>query len=100
MKRKVYFDTCLWNRLGDRQNLEMRRVSYRFLNRACARHEVLVSPLVLEEIAETPDPIERAIILRQLWGIRPTLVAGTRRARRLAAEIRVEGGFGERMVDD
>lgn len=100
MKRKLYLETSFWNRLGDRENLEMRRLSYRFLNRSCARHDVLVSPLVLEEVGDTPDPEERTIILRQLRGTRPTMVANSRRARVLAAEIRAEGGFGERMLDD
>ncbi|MBI2931798.1 MAG: hypothetical protein HYY16_09115 [Planctomycetes bacterium] len=100
MTRKLYCDTAFWNRLGDRVNLEMRRLTYRFLNRVCARHEVLVSPLVLEEIAETPDPEERTIILRQLRGMRPTLVASSHKARVLAEEIRLEGVFGPRMLDD
>ena len=58
MKRRyrIYCDTSFWNRLGDRDDFSRRRLSYHFLNRACARHLVLVSSLVYQEVEILPIP--------------------------------------------
>lgn len=100
MRRRIYADTSVLNRLADRENLEMRRMTYRFLNRACAHHKILVSPLVLDEVNETPDPEERVVILRRLRALRPEIVGASGRARALGEEMRTVGGFGARMLDD
>jgi hypothetical protein len=102
MKRRyrIYLETSFWDRLGDRQNLEMRRITYRFLNRSCRIHDILVSPIVCHEIEETPDPQERTIIQRQLQGTRAEVVGENAKARRIAGQLLERGGFGERMLAD
>lgn len=102
MKRRhrIYLETSFFDRLGDQVNLEMRRTSYRFLNRACQGHQVLVSPIVCHEIEETPDPGERTIIQRQLQRARAEIVGENAKARRIARELLDSGGFGDRMLAD
>jgi hypothetical protein len=102
MKRRyrIYLETSFWDRLGDRENLEMRRMTYRFLNRACRGHHILVSPVACHEIEETPDPQERTIIQRQLQAARAEVVGENARARRIARQLLEAGAFGERMLAD
>lgn len=97
---RLYLDTSFWNRLADRQNFPMRRDTYHFLNRACARQEVLVSPLVIAEIQATPDPEERRIIERLLRKRRPERVGPQPRVGAIARALRDEGGWGMRMLVD
>jgi predicted nucleic acid-binding protein len=97
---RLYLDTSFWNRLGDLADMERRLASYRFLNRSCQDQTLLISPLVLDEIDETPEPRERVIILRQLQSNRPTVVSGRQRVARIALALREEGDFGERMLAD
>lgn len=97
---RLYLDTSFWDRLGDPQHPPERKTSYRFLNRACARHEVLISPLVIDEVRNTPDPVERRVIERQMRGVRPTIISGQQRAEEIADALRREGQFGDRMLAD
>jgi len=97
---RLYLDTAFWNRLADRENFHLRRTTYRFLNRACPRHEVLVSPLVVAEIQATPDPEERRIIERILRKQRPERTGWQPRAADIATALLDEGGWGPRMLVD
>jgi predicted nucleic acid-binding protein len=97
---RLYLDTSFWNRLADRQNFQMRRDSYHFLNRACAKHEILVSPLVVAEVQATPDPEERRIIERLLRRQRPVRLGYQPGIAAIARELRDAGGWGPRMIAD
>lgn len=97
---RLYLDTSFWNRLADRQNFRMRRDSYHFLNRSCARHVILVSPLVNCEVAATPDSEERRIIERLLRRQRPERLAYHHRIGAIAHALLEEGGWGSRMLVD
>lgn len=97
---RLYLDAAFWNRLGDPLHPPERRISYHFLNRACAHQDVLISPLVIEEVRNTPDPVERRVIERQLRGVRPTIISGQQRAEEIAEALRREGRFGDRMLAD
>ncbi len=97
---RLYLETSFWNRLADRDHLDMRRTTYRFLNRACRRHDVLISPFVIEEVRQAPDPEERRIVERQLRGTRPTIISGEQRARDMALALQEAGSFTDRMLAD
>ncbi len=97
---RLYLDTSLWNRLGDRESFAARRASFQFLNRACARHLILVSPLVIAEVGNTPDPQERKSIQRLLWAQRPVRLGGDSRAAGIADSLLKEGGFRPSMLVD
>jgi len=97
---RLYLDTSFWNRLPDRQNFQMRRDSYHFLNRACVRQEILVSPLVIAEVEETPDPEERRIIERMIRKQRPERLGPQPRVGTIARTLWQEGGWGKRMLVD
>lgn len=102
MKRRyrLYVDTSVWNRLGDRAAWLMRRESYRFLNRGCSGHDILVSPLVLEEIHDTPELAEKRTIERFLLRHRPDVISGQDWAESLANSLAEAGKFGPRMLVD
>lgn len=97
---RLYLETSFWNRLGDRTSWDRRKASYRFLHRACMHQEILVSPLVLQEVRRTPDLEERQEIERQMRNTRTVMVSGTRRANVMAHALRDEGGLGERLLAD
>ena len=97
---RLYLDTSFWNRLADRQNFQMRRDSYHFLNRACATQDILVSPLVVAEVKAAPDPEERRIIERLLRRQRPERVGYQPAVAAIARELREAGGWGPRMLAD
>lgn len=102
MKRKfrLYLDASIWDRLADRANWAQRRITYRFLNRSCQGHEVLISPLVITELNQTPDPEERRIILRQVAKERRVEITGRAWATRFAGVLTDVGHFGPRMLAD
>lgn len=97
---RLYLDTAFWNRLGDSRNWGMRRLSYRFLNRACPGHEILISPLVLAEIAQTPDLRERLTIERMLRKGCTGVVSGEHWAREFAQALVEVERFADRMLVD
>ncbi len=97
---RLYIETSFWNRLGDREHLDMRRDTYRFLNRACRRHDVLISPFVIDEVQQGPDPDERRVVERQMRGARPTIISGEQRARDMALALQESGRFTDRMLAD
>lgn len=102
MKRRyrLYLETSFWDRLGDRHSLGMRQATYRFLNRACARHHVLISPAVTDEVERTPDPQERTVIQRRLRDTRAEVLGANAKARRLAELLLAKGGYSEGMLAD
>lgn len=97
---RLYIDSSVWDRLGDRVNLDLRRASYRFLHRSCLRQELLISPLVIEEVRSTPELSERSTIERRMRATRPVVVSGQDRATALARALQETGGFGPRMLAD
>lgn len=97
---RLYLDTSFWNRLADRQNFRLRRDTYHFLNRACARHEILVSPLVIAEVQATPDSEERRIIERMMRRQRPERLGSQPKVAAIARALLLEGGWGMRMLED
>lgn len=96
----LYLETSFWKRLGDPVNPQPRRTSCRFLNQSCRHHDILISPLVLEELDLTPDPDERRQIDRRLRNAYRIMVSDKRRAAAIAAQLALEGGFGSKMVAD
>jgi hypothetical protein len=97
---RLYLDSSIWNRLADPENFQMRRDSYHFLNRACVRHEILTSPVVVAEVRETPDSDERRIIERHLRKHRPERVGWHPKAASIARALQAEGGWGARRLVD
>jgi len=102
MKRRyrLYLDSSFWRRLGDRTNVEMRRESYRFLNRGCRWNTVLASPLVISELRQTPDLDERKVIERRFRDARVELITGRHQAEKIAQRLMVFGPFGVKMLED
>lgn len=97
---RLYLETSFWNRLAERSMLDVRRITYRFLNRGCRRHEKLISPLVVEEVGQTPDPEDRKVVERRMFAARPVVISGQARCRAIAVALRELGGFGQRMLAD
>lgn len=96
----LYLETSLWKRLGDLANLHARRLSYRFLNRACRGHDVLISSLVMDELERTPDPVERRVIFRRLRSSYRILLSVQGKAVAVARQLQAEGGFSDKMLAD
>jgi len=97
---RLYLDTSVWNRLADPVNFVMRRDTYHFLNRAAARHILVVSPLVIAEVQETPDPDERLTIERLLRKQRPERLGHHERVDEIARSLLEGGGLGMRRLVD
>lgn len=102
MKRRfrIYCETSFWDRLADPTHPNRRSASYAFLDAILHRHDLYISPLVLEEVDATPDPEERRMIRRRLRRAHPKLVSGQFRAQLMARTLREEGGFGGRILAD
>lgn len=102
MKRRyrLYCETSYWKRLGDAMTDGRRRVSYRFLRAVAGRHQLLLSRLVLQEIALTSDLDERRHILRRIESVRHRMVTNSRRAERMALELLAVGGWSEELFAD
>lgn len=102
MKRRyrIYLDTSFWGRLEETTLQKDRRTSYRFLNRSCRGHDILVSPLVLDEIRRNPTTDVRRRMERRLFDSYRIMVAAGHRARSIGRELREEGRFSDTMIAD
>ena len=102
MKRRyrIYLDSSFWRRLGDRTNVGMRRMSYRFLSRCRRQHMILASPLVLFELQQTPDWDERKVIEHRFRDARVELITGRYQAEQIAQRLMERGPFSLKMLED
>jgi predicted nucleic acid-binding protein len=97
---KIYPETSFWRRLGDPENPDLRKTSYRFFRSIQSRDRIHISKLVLLELSETPDAEERRHVLKRLWSARPKMVTTSRRAERIALELLSAGGWSEDVFAD
>jgi len=93
-------DTSFWGRLAETSLLAERKTSYRFLNRSCRGHDILVSPLVLYEVRRNPKPDVRRQIERRLFDAYRIMVPASHSARAIAEDLQEEGPFSDKMIAD
>ncbi len=96
---RLYLESSFWMRLEDKRDHLRRTLSYDFLNSSSYRHEILLSGLVLDEIAEGPAG-ERRKLRRQIERVRARVLPGAAWAGRFAEELMSLGPFGQSRVDD
>lgn len=99
-RKRLYFETSFWKRLGDCMDDPRRRVSYRFLNKVRRTCRLVTSSVVHGEIRQTPDPAELSLLRRRLVELRILNVPVTPRIHALADELRRSGGWHRRQFAD
>jgi hypothetical protein len=97
---RLYLETSFWDRLADPLKYQRRRITYQFLNRSCRGHVILISPLVLREVRQTPNLDERRVIERRMQAAYHVMVSGEHRALACARALASDGGFGDRILAD
>ncbi|MCC6738340.1 MAG: PIN domain-containing protein [Planctomycetia bacterium] len=91
---RLYLETSFWRRLVDNQSPERRKASYRLYRFLLDRHEMLVSPLVFEELEHTTTAAELRPLLRKMKRGRVERLAQTAAVTQAAQSLLDEAGWG------
>lgn len=100
MKRSLYIETSLWSRLADPPSEPKRWATEAFLRSTRLGHRLLVSPIVIEEILETPDRARAQEIIDRLWAMRPEVLPAWEEAERIASDLIAAGRWSRRRIAD